>query len=144
LEYKPRLDAFPQTLTNRIVVLPNQFSGDKKLWLSWSSSWIVKDFRYKIEAVYNHDGTEYSEILVDAICNYNDSCSPVKTLLCKYRTNTSTGLLTCNGDSRYIYINQIASPHPAQPVDIEIRLTAFDDDNQTELVLSNLIKIDGE
>ena len=125
-------------------LLTNDLNTKQKLWLQWQSSWLSKEYQYKIEIIHNKDGNEYSDILTQGTCNLNLSCYPNKSILCEYYARNTTGQISCQGNSEFISINQIDSSHPYETVELKVKITAYDTENQHELILIKAIRIQGE
>lgn len=125
-------------------LLTHDLNKKQKLWLQWQSSWLSKEYQYKVEILHSENSVEYSDTLTQGICNQNVSCYPEKSILCEYYARISSGVISCSGSSEYISINQIASSHPYETTDLKVRITAHDDENQNELTLIKTVRIQGE
>jgi hypothetical protein len=125
-------------------LLTHDLNTKQKLWLEWQSSWLNKEYQYKIEILHSESGSEYSQILTQGSCNQNVSCYPNRAILCEYYARDTTGEISCQNSSEFISINQIASSHPYETVDLKLKITVYDEENQQELTLSKTIRIQGE
>jgi len=125
-------------------ILLHELNSRQKFWLQWKSSWIDKEYSYKIEMVNQQDNNELIAVIKQGICNDNKSCYPSTSIMCEYISDHTTGKLTCSGPANYTAINQIAEAHPFNAVDLKIRVSAFDEMTQKEINISHLIRIMGE
>lgn len=129
---------------DNLPLLTHTINKRQKFWLQWQSSWLSQEYTYKVEILKSLNGIEQIETLTQGVCNEHVSCYPGRDILCEYYARNSTGQLTCQGSSEHISINQIDSSHPYETVDLKIKLTAYDEINQSELILMGTIRIQGE